>query len=40
VRFGSVVVFMVASDSCMVSLYGLLLEVGVMDVVFLGRELG
>ena len=39
-RLGSVVLFMVASVSCRVSLCGLLLEVGVMDVVFLGRELG
>jgi hypothetical protein len=40
VRLGSVVVFMVAFISCRVSLCGLLLEVGVMDVVFLGRVLG
>jgi hypothetical protein len=39
-RLGSVVVFMVASISCRVSLCGLLLEMGVMDVVFLGQELG
>ena len=39
-RLGSVVVFMVASISCRVSLCGLLLEVGMVDVVFLGRELG
>ena len=39
-RLGSVVVFMVASISCRVSLCGVLLDVGVMDVVFLRRELG
>ena len=38
-RLGSVVVFMVASISCRVSLCGLLLEVGVVGVVFWGQEL-
>ena len=39
-RLGSIVVFMVASNSCRDSMCGLLYEVGVMDLVFLGREVG